>query len=103
MTSGLRSTRRDAWAASFHEVLSLSSPRTDCPMHLPDPPPPTAEDGAGTIIFGLAMNDVVGLALILGGFVVVAVVLMCVATICWRRVFPRKAPKGKVKQSKISV
>ena len=46
MTSGLRSTRRDAWAASFHEVLSLSSPRTDCPIHLPDPPPPAKGDAA---------------------------------------------------------
>jgi len=33
-------TQRDAWAGSFHELLSLDEPRTDCPMHLPTPPVP---------------------------------------------------------------
>jgi phospholipase C len=33
-------TRRDAWAAPYHTVLSLKAPRTDCPTHLPQPPPP---------------------------------------------------------------
>lgn len=28
-------TKREAWAASFEDVLSLSTPRTDCPMTLP--------------------------------------------------------------------
>lgn len=27
-------TKRDAWAATFEHVLSLSEPRTDCPLHL---------------------------------------------------------------------
>lgn len=27
-------TKRDAWAATFEHVLSLSAPRTDCPLHL---------------------------------------------------------------------
>lgn len=34
-------TKRDAWAATFEHLLSLDEPRTDCPMHLPDPMPPT--------------------------------------------------------------
>ena len=33
-------TRRDAWAAPFHDLLSLKTPRIDCPMHLPEAPPP---------------------------------------------------------------
>jgi hypothetical protein len=33
-------TQRDAWAGSFHELLTLDAPRTDCPMHLPTPPVP---------------------------------------------------------------
>ena len=36
-------TRRDAWAGSFHELLTLNEPRTDAPMHLPDGPPIHAE------------------------------------------------------------
>ena len=36
-------TRRDAWAGSFHELLTLDTPRTDAPLHLPDAP----EGGAG--------------------------------------------------------
>ncbi|CAO3673695.1 unnamed protein product [Umbelopsis ramanniana] len=31
-------TKRDAWAATFEEAVSLSSPRTDCPTTLPNPP-----------------------------------------------------------------
>ena len=31
-------THRDAWAGSFHELLTLDTPRTDAPMHLPEPP-----------------------------------------------------------------
>lgn len=35
-------TKRDAWAASFADILyELDAPRTDCPMHLPNAPPPT--------------------------------------------------------------
>ena len=38
-------TRRDAWASTFEHVLeALDEPRTDCPMHLPDPEPPTPND-----------------------------------------------------------
>jgi hypothetical protein len=33
-------TKRDAWAGSFHELLTLDAPRTDTPMHLPAAPPP---------------------------------------------------------------
>ena len=39
-------TKRDAWAGSFTELLTLDQPRTDAPMHLPSapnggkPPPP---------------------------------------------------------------
>jgi phospholipase C len=31
-------TKRDAWSATFDERLSEPSPRTDCPMTLPDAP-----------------------------------------------------------------
>eukprot|EP01004_Peranema_trichophorum_P003240 NODE_2239_length_1644_cov_65.666009_g1918_i0.p1 GENE.NODE_2239_length_1644_cov_65.666009_g1918_i0~~NODE_2239_length_1644_cov_65.666009_g1918_i0.p1 ORF type:complete len:511 (-),score=107.12 NODE_2239_length_1644_cov_65.666009_g1918_i0:111-1538(-) len=34
-------TKRDAWAATFEHVLSLKTPRKDCPVHLPNAPPPT--------------------------------------------------------------
>lgn len=34
-------TKRDAWVATWEHIFSLSSPRTDCPLHLPDPHPPT--------------------------------------------------------------
>eukprot|EP01060_Flectonema_neradi_P021254 TRINITY_DN287_c0_g1_i2.p1 TRINITY_DN287_c0_g1~~TRINITY_DN287_c0_g1_i2.p1 ORF type:complete len:632 (+),score=147.59 TRINITY_DN287_c0_g1_i2:45-1898(+) len=34
-------TKRDAWAATFEHVFdTLDSPRTDCPLHLPEPIPP---------------------------------------------------------------
>jgi hypothetical protein len=36
-------TQRDAWAGSFHELLTLQAPRQDAPMHLPDAPPPHEE------------------------------------------------------------
>ena len=36
-------TMRDAWAGSFHELLTLKTPRTDAPLHLPDGPPLFAE------------------------------------------------------------
>jgi len=33
-------TKRDAWAATFENVVDvLDTPRTDCPLHLPDAPP----------------------------------------------------------------
>lgn len=33
-------TKRDAWAATFENVLeTVNTPRTDCPMHLPASPP----------------------------------------------------------------
>jgi len=34
-------TQRDAWAATFEHILSMKEPRTDCPEHLPEAPPPT--------------------------------------------------------------
>lgn len=34
-------TKRDAWAGSFEELL-LDTPRTDAPMHLPEPPAPAS-------------------------------------------------------------
>ncbi len=34
-------TRRDAWAATFDHAMSLRSPRTDTPQHLPEPPAPS--------------------------------------------------------------
>eukprot|EP00658_Telonema_sp_P-2_P019586 TRINITY_DN17731_c0_g1_i10.p1 TRINITY_DN17731_c0_g1~~TRINITY_DN17731_c0_g1_i10.p1 ORF type:complete len:448 (-),score=107.52 TRINITY_DN17731_c0_g1_i10:437-1780(-) len=35
-------TNRDAWAATFEHVFDvLKAPRTDCPMHLREPVPPT--------------------------------------------------------------
>ena len=48
-------TKRDAWAGSFDELLLLDRPRTDAPLHLPDPaapahpwlkPPPEEEDSS---------------------------------------------------------
>jgi len=32
-------TKRDEWAATFEQVLTLSTPRTDCPTTLPSPQP----------------------------------------------------------------
>ncbi|KAG6558233.1 hypothetical protein Mapa_000416 [Marchantia paleacea] len=37
-------TRRDAWAGTFDDVLSLSEPRKDCIVNLPAVPPPDATD-----------------------------------------------------------
>ena len=39
-------TKRDAWAGDFSNELDLDEPRTDCPMHLPDAPPPTTDAAA---------------------------------------------------------
>lgn len=36
-------TKRDAWAGDFSKELDLASPRTDCPMHMPDAPAPSTE------------------------------------------------------------
>ena len=33
-------TKRDAWAGSFDELLTLSEPRGDAPLHLPEAPKP---------------------------------------------------------------
>ena len=33
-------TKRDAWAGSFDELLTLDTPRDDAPLHLPDAPEP---------------------------------------------------------------
>jgi len=32
-------TKRDAWAGTFDQLMTLDEPRTDCPMHFPEPPP----------------------------------------------------------------
>lgn len=37
-------TARDAWAATFEDLLSLDTPRTDCPLELPVVPPPPASE-----------------------------------------------------------
>lgn len=34
---------RDAWSAPLDEILTLDTPRDDCPMHLPDALPPSME------------------------------------------------------------
>ena len=36
-------TTRDAWSATFEHVLSLETPRSDCPTELPDAPKPGDE------------------------------------------------------------
>jgi len=36
-------TKRDAWAATFEHVFSLSEPRTDCPLHLPSAAKPSPD------------------------------------------------------------
>ena len=33
-------TKRDAWAGSFDELLTLDAPREDAPLHLPEAPKP---------------------------------------------------------------
>ena len=43
---------------------------------------------------GLA-NDAKTLGAILGGVIALGLALICIATICWRRVFPRHAKNGK--------
>lgn len=40
MTSGPLS-KRDAWSATFEQVLNQETPRTDCPTHLPSAPAPS--------------------------------------------------------------
>ncbi|KAL3688752.1 hypothetical protein R1sor_015061 [Riccia sorocarpa] len=42
--SNLFLTRRDAWAGSFEGVISLTQPRTDCPLTLPDVSPKDTTD-----------------------------------------------------------
>jgi phospholipase C len=34
-------TKRDAWAATFEHVFTLDTPRTDCPLHLPEAAKPS--------------------------------------------------------------
>jgi len=36
-------TKRDAWAATFEHVFTLTEPRTDCPLHLPAAAKPFTE------------------------------------------------------------
>jgi len=35
-------TKRDAWSATFEQVIDLPYPRSDCPLHLPSAPPLSA-------------------------------------------------------------
>jgi len=39
-------TARTAWAATFEHLLSRDTPRTDCPLELPEVPPPPATEWA---------------------------------------------------------
>lgn len=49
-------TKRDAWAATFDYLFDeLDAPRTDCPTHLPDVPPP--EEGEMERQTALPLND----------------------------------------------
>ena len=41
-------TRRDAWAGSFDELIMLSEPRTDTPLHLPEAPADDSENATDT-------------------------------------------------------
>ena len=43
-------TKRDAWAASLLELLTLDQPRTDCPMTLPAPPTGIALPDSPTLL-----------------------------------------------------
>ena len=62
-------TKRDAWAGSFDELL-LASPRTDCPTHLPQEPPPATpwtpppklQDGVRRHLAGAAVGADGGVA-----------------------------------------
>jgi hypothetical protein len=38
-------THRDAWAGSFHELLTLNESRQDAPLHLPNAPPSIEQHG----------------------------------------------------------
>lgn len=42
-------TKRDAWADTFDHIMSLSSPRTDCPKTLPDVPDHRGMGGLKTL------------------------------------------------------
>ncbi len=37
------STGSDAWAGTFGHILNRDTPRTDCPLSLPEPPAETAQ------------------------------------------------------------
>ena len=49
-------TRRDAWAATFEHIFSLATPRTDAPLHTPEPPPPTLPQEASLPVSDLQME-----------------------------------------------
>jgi len=49
-------TKRDEWSATFEQVLSLSEPRADCPLHMPAAPPP-AQHLSPEIEARLPVND----------------------------------------------
>lgn len=73
-------TKRDEWAGTFTHILTRETPRTDCPMVLPDPPQESAAHAAyraamrarantadGTLPINEFQRELVGLALGLVG------------------------------------
>jgi hypothetical protein len=49
-------TKRDGWAATFEHIFSLKSPRTDAPLHTPEPPPPSLPEEALLPVTDLQME-----------------------------------------------
>ncbi|KAL0689412.1 hypothetical protein Bca4012_089090 [Brassica carinata] len=61
-------THRDAWAATFEDVVShLTSPRTDCPMTLPDVAPMRTTEPNENAALSEFQGEVVQLAAVLNG------------------------------------
>lgn len=61
-------THRDAWAATFEDVVShLTSPRTDCPMTLPEVAPMRATEPKEDAALSEFQGEVVQLAAVLNG------------------------------------
>ncbi|EFH53880.1 predicted protein [Arabidopsis lyrata subsp. lyrata] len=61
-------THRDAWAATFEDVVShLTTPRTDCPMTLPEVAPMRATEPKEDAALSEFQGEVVQLAAVLNG------------------------------------
>lgn len=61
-------THRDAWAATFEDVVShLTAPRTDCPMTLPEVAPMRATEPKEDASLSEFQSEVVQLAAVLNG------------------------------------